>query len=48
VTGSIPPHYASEAYQLLSKIEEAAGNLQAALDALRTEPGATRAPQPEA
>jgi tetratricopeptide (TPR) repeat protein len=39
MTGRAPPHYIAEAYETLAAVEEAAGDLPAALAALRARPG---------
>jgi tetratricopeptide (TPR) repeat protein len=38
MTGRAPPHYVAEAYETLAEVEEAAGDLRAALAALRARP----------
>lgn len=39
MTGRAPPHYIAEAYETLADVEEEAGDLRAALAALRARPG---------
>ena len=38
MTGRAAPPYLARAYDTLSRVEEAAGNLEAALEALRSRP----------
>jgi hypothetical protein len=38
MTGRAPPHYIADAYETLAVVEEEAGDLRAALAALRARP----------